>query len=134
MDKSAECAERLAPLRSTNGLRLVDIADAERSISAASSLRLRLLCRLLPSRLLAPRLLDGDLHDVDRTAAIVFSSPPQTDGDLRGVVLSHHNILSNMESLKQVFRVSREDRILGVLSFASPFGLMGTLLLPQLKC
>ncbi|MDX1388977.1 MAG: AMP-binding protein [Acidobacteriota bacterium] len=52
------------------------------------------------------------------------------DGRQRGAVLTHHNILSNMESLKQVFRISRDDRILGVHPFSTPFGLMGTLFLP----
>jgi acyl-[acyl-carrier-protein]-phospholipid O-acyltransferase/long-chain-fatty-acid--[acyl-carrier-protein] ligase len=89
--------------------------------------RLKLL--LLPPAL-AARALVGRAGDVDDTAVLVLSRPREGDGHLHAVELTHHNLLSNLESLKQVFRVSRDDRILGVLPFASPFGLVGTLLLP----
>jgi len=59
---------------------------------------------------------------LDDAAAVVFGSRP--------VSLSHHNLLSNIESLAQVFRLERGDRILGLLSCSSSFGLTGNLLAP----
>jgi acyl-[acyl-carrier-protein]-phospholipid O-acyltransferase/long-chain-fatty-acid--[acyl-carrier-protein] ligase len=114
----------------TSDLEVVFVEDAERSVESRSLLRLRATARLLPASLASRWLLDGDTRNVNLVAAISFSFAPLLGGVPRGAVLSHHNILSNMESLKQVFRVSREDRILGVHSFSTPFGLMGTLFLP----
>lgn len=87
-----------------------------------------LSCRLLPWKTAARLWLDGDLSDVDATATILFSSG--STGTPKGVVLSHFNVLSNIESLRQVFSVTEEDAILGVLPFFHSFGFTGTLCLP----
>jgi len=114
----------------TGDLEVVFIEDAERSVESRSLAGLRAMARFLPAVLARRWLLRGDTRNVDLVAAISFSLAPLLGGVPRGAVLSHHNILSNMESLKQVFRVSREDRILGIHPFSTPFGLMGTLFLP----
>ena len=111
----------------TGDLDVVFIDEVEPTRSGAWT---RLWCRFLPIFLARRWLLDGDTRDVDAAAAVVLSLAPYLEGRPRGAVLSHHNILSNMESLKQVFRVSRDDRILGVHPLSTPFGLMGTLFLP----
>jgi len=88
--------------------------------------------RALPFALAARTLLPRVGTDVDAPAAIVFpaSSPP---GEPRGAVLSHHNVLSDLESLRQVFRLDPDDRILGTLPFDTSFGLVGTLVLPAVE-
>jgi len=110
------------------GVQTIDVAAAEARLAPSRALRLRL--RFLPLAWLRSRVLGDRSRDVDRIAAVVFSDSPSLGGRTSGAQLSHHNILSNMESLKQVFRVSRDDRVLGVLPFSNPFGLFGTLLLP----
>jgi acyl-[acyl-carrier-protein]-phospholipid O-acyltransferase / long-chain-fatty-acid--[acyl-carrier-protein] ligase len=65
---------------------------------------------------------------VDDLATIIFSSG--STGDPKGVMLSHHNILSNIEGMNQVFTVTRRDRILGILPFFHSFGFTGTLWFP----
>ena len=45
-------------------------------------------------------------------------------------MLSHHNIRSNLDGMSQVFTVTRQDRILGILPFFHSFGFTGTLWLP----
>jgi len=114
--------------RALDGVETVDIISAEARLVPGRALRLWL--RFSPATRLRRRVLGARARDVDRVAAVVFSDSPALDGRVRGVELSHHNILSNMESLKQVFRVSRDDRILGVLPLSNAFGLFGTLLLP----
>jgi acyl-[acyl-carrier-protein]-phospholipid O-acyltransferase/long-chain-fatty-acid--[acyl-carrier-protein] ligase len=113
-----------------DGVRLVYIEDAERSLGRASLASHWIAARLLPFFIARRILFRGIVPGAERDAAIVFSDSPHLRGMVRGAALTHHNILSNMESLKQVFRLSREDRILGVLPLSTSFGLTGTVLLP----
>jgi acyl-[acyl-carrier-protein]-phospholipid O-acyltransferase/long-chain-fatty-acid--[acyl-carrier-protein] ligase len=48
-------------------------------------------------------------------------------------MLSHHNILSNLEALRIVFRVTRRDNICSALPFFHSLGFTGTLWLPLLS-
>ena len=112
------------------GIRLVHIDQAERNLRAGSLLAAWAGSRLLPFFAARRVLFRGIDPDAGKDAAVVFSGSPHLGHRVRGAVLTHHNILSNMESLKQVFRLSREDRILGVLPLSTSFGLTGTVLLP----
>ncbi len=47
-------------------------------------------------------------------------------------MLSHQNILSNVEGLAQVFWVTKKDRLMGVLPFFHSFGFTGSLWFPLL--
>lgn len=82
---------------------------------------------LLPTFILKRTL---GLHRVkpDDLATVIFSSG--STGTPKGVMLSHYNVLSNLESVEQIFWVTNKDRILGVLPFFHSFGYMGTLWLP----
>ncbi|MCL1857009.1 MAG: MFS transporter [Kiritimatiellaeota bacterium] len=75
----------------------------------------------------------GALSNVDRladdaVAMVVFSSG--STGEPKGVMLSHHNIMSMMESLRMVFATSPKDRICAALPFFHSFGIMGTVWYP----
>lgn len=61
-------------------------------------------------------------------AVLIFSSG--STGDPKGVMLSHYNLVSNIEQLGQMFDFSSRDRFLGVLPFFHSFGLTATLLAP----
>jgi len=65
---------------------------------------------------------------VDELATIIFSSG--STGDPKGVMLTHHNIGSNIDQLDQVFGFTRQDRLLGILPFFHSFGFTGTLCAP----
>ena len=45
-------------------------------------------------------------------------------------MLTHYNVLSNVEQLEQVLAFGSQDRVLGVLPFFHSFGFTGTLCLP----
>jgi acyl-[acyl-carrier-protein]-phospholipid O-acyltransferase/long-chain-fatty-acid--[acyl-carrier-protein] ligase len=80
----------------------------------------------------APRsfLYDNDSFSPDAIAAIVFSSG--STGSPKGVMLSHHNIISNLESMRMVVHPTENDCICGILPFFHSFGYTVTLWFPLL--
>jgi acyl-[acyl-carrier-protein]-phospholipid O-acyltransferase/long-chain-fatty-acid--[acyl-carrier-protein] ligase len=88
------------------------------------------LAWLLPARALEWTLGCRKRVRMDDTATVIFSSG--STGDPKGVVLSHYNIVSNVEQLEQVFALGPRDRFLGVLPFFHSFGFTGTLCLPAI--
>lgn len=89
-----------------------------------------LAAKFLPTRMLERFLGVSTAPALDDTATIIFSSG--STGDPKGVVLSHFNLVSNVEQLTQVFHLTENDRILGILPFFHSFGFTGTLCLPPL--
>ncbi|MFN0103993.1 MAG: MFS transporter [Bryobacteraceae bacterium] len=82
-----------------------------------------LQARFLP----AAMLVKGHTDDV---AAIIFSSG--STGEPKGVELTHWNLLSNMESVAQVYLVGPADVMLGILPFFHSFGFGYNLWFPLL--
>jgi acyl-[acyl-carrier-protein]-phospholipid O-acyltransferase/long-chain-fatty-acid--[acyl-carrier-protein] ligase len=68
---------------------------------------------------------------VDSLATIIFSSG--STGDPKGVMLTHFNIVSNIQQVSQVFMLGRQDKILGILPFFHSFGFMAALWLPAVN-
>lgn len=64
------------------------------------------------------------------TACIIFSSG--STGTPKGVMLSHANLLSNIDSLQNVIAFNRNDSIAGILPLFHSFGTLGTLWWPLL--
>lgn len=89
-----------------------------------------LAARLLPVTWAAALLVDGDRHDVDAVATVVHSYPRESPDTPVGVLLTHHNLLSNLESLRQVFHVTRDDVLLGLLPLSNTLGFTATVCLP----
>ncbi|MBT5737832.1 MAG: MFS transporter [Planctomycetes bacterium] len=85
-----------------------------------------MLTALLPSFFL--NRLAGVPHDPDADASIMFSSG--STGTPKGIRLTHHNILSNVRSVSQVFDVDSKDRVVGSLPFFHVFGFTITLWFP----
>ncbi|MBI1853035.1 MAG: MFS transporter [Planctomycetes bacterium] len=72
----------------------------------------------------------GRVRNVGPTdvATILFSSG--STGDPKGVMLTHANVLSNVQALEQLFDPGPDDRVLGVLPFFHSFGLTATIWFP----
>jgi acyl-[acyl-carrier-protein]-phospholipid O-acyltransferase/long-chain-fatty-acid--[acyl-carrier-protein] ligase len=102
---------------------LEDILGAQ---SKWDKLRAAASARLIPARLLIRRYRRGVTPDT--LATIIFSSG--STGVPKGVMLSHLNILSNIESMVQLFWLGRHDCITGVLPFFHSFGFTVTIWLP----
>lgn len=84
-----------------------------------------LLLALVPVAWIEMALGSRRRRKIDDMATIIFSSG--STGDPKGVVLSHFNIVSNVEQIGQVFGFASDDRLLGILPFFHSFGFTGTL-------
>jgi acyl-[acyl-carrier-protein]-phospholipid O-acyltransferase/long-chain-fatty-acid--[acyl-carrier-protein] ligase len=69
-------------------------------------------------------------RDPRRPAVVLFTSG--SEGKPKGVVLSHHALLSNIAQIRSVIDFSVEDKLLNALPIFHSFGLTGGALLPIL--
>lgn len=67
----------------------------------------------------------------DQVATVIFSSG--STAEPKGILLSHHNILSNIEGMRMVFHPTPEDCVCGVLPFFHSFGYTACLWFPILS-
>ena len=107
---------------------MVFLEDLLAQTSATAKVATLALARLLPAFLLERLFtLGGDPNEL---ATVIFSSG--STGVPKGVMLTHRNILSNIESVNQAFELTSRDVMLGVLPFFHSFGFTGTLWFPIL--
>ena len=104
----------------------VFLEDLTQELRFSEKVSLWLSARFLPTGWL----LSDCLRDPDALATIIFSSGSTSDP--KGVMLSHHNILSNIDAYNMVFSVDKQDHICGILPFFHSFGFSGTLWFPLL--
>jgi len=103
----------------------VFLEDILRHVSGFEKLRTAFAARLLPARLLTSN------RTPDSLATVIFSSG--SSGTPKGVMLSHFNIIANIQGMAQVFWISEKDRIVGVLPFFHSFGFTVTIWLPLIN-
>jgi acyl-[acyl-carrier-protein]-phospholipid O-acyltransferase / long-chain-fatty-acid--[acyl-carrier-protein] ligase len=104
----------------------VFLEDLLHPASGASRAARLAAARLLPATMLE-RLFTARSAP-DALAAIIFSSG--STGVPKGVMLSHRNVLSNIDAATDLFRLTPDDVVLGVLPFFHSFGFTVTLWLP----
>ena len=105
---------------------MVFLEDVLGSITPMAKARMLVTAFVLPSWLLS-RLYAAE-GDAGSLATIVFSSG--STGVPKGVMLSHRNILANLDQVAQVFELRPDDVMVGVLPFFHSFGFTVTLWLP----
>ena len=66
--------------------------------------------------------------DAEQLATVIFSSG--SAGAPKGVMLTHRNILANIDSVGQLVDLTKDDVLLGVLPLFHSFGYTGTLWFP----
>jgi len=106
---------------------MVFIEDILKDVTAAVRGWTAVVAFLTPTRLLQ-RLCNRERKTPHDLATVVFSSG--STGTPKGVMLSHNNVLSNVESIQQVFITTKEDCVMGVLPLFHSFGFTGTVWLP----
>lgn len=114
--------EKLASFEPPEGM--VYLEDILPRITRAARLR-----ALLKAIFASPRMLaKGRRVAPDDTATIIFSSG--STAEPKGVMLSHHNLISDIESTKMAFKFEKQDRFCSVLPFFHSFGFTVTLWCP----
>jgi acyl-[acyl-carrier-protein]-phospholipid O-acyltransferase/long-chain-fatty-acid--[acyl-carrier-protein] ligase len=88
------------------------------------------LAGLMPARLFEKIFLPRAAARLEDPATLIFTSG--STGTPKGVILTHSNIQANIQALQEVYQLSSEDAILGVLPFFHSFGYTGTLWFPLL--
>jgi acyl-[acyl-carrier-protein]-phospholipid O-acyltransferase/long-chain-fatty-acid--[acyl-carrier-protein] ligase len=108
---------------------MVFVEEAMKQMTPLQKVQAGLLALFLPPRLLATLCHDGE-RSPQALAAVIFTSG--STGIPKGAMLSHQNIISNVEGLAQVFWVTKADRLMGALPFFHSFGFTGSLWFPLL--
>lgn len=108
---------------------MVMIEDAAGGFSSSHKTLYGIAARLIPKFLLRRWLLLRGVG-LDSLATVMFSSG--STGSPKGVMLSHRNIVSNIEGIRQAISVNRNDCLLGILPLFHSFGFTAGLWLPML--
>ncbi|MHC4255382.1 MAG: acyl-[ACP]--phospholipid O-acyltransferase, partial [Planctomycetota bacterium] len=103
---------------------LVFLEDLASKINSGEKLKSYLKARFVPRFLLTrPR-----KFSADDLATIIFSSG--SSGSPKGIMLSHHNVFSNIEAVRTIFHFTPDDSLCGILPFFHSFGFTAALWLP----
>jgi acyl-[acyl-carrier-protein]-phospholipid O-acyltransferase/long-chain-fatty-acid--[acyl-carrier-protein] ligase len=107
---------------------LVYLEDVAAKPSAMEKIAVFLLGRFAPFNVL--RRVAGQQKEiaVDDLATVIFSSG--STGEPKGVMLTHYNILSNIQQFGHILSFTHRDRFLGILPFFHSFGFTVTVCLP----
>jgi acyl-[acyl-carrier-protein]-phospholipid O-acyltransferase/long-chain-fatty-acid--[acyl-carrier-protein] ligase len=114
--------EKVPSLPQLDGMIMLE--DLLPTISSRDKLLALFKARLFPARLLCNR--EG--FTADSVATIIFSSG--STGEPKGVMLTHHNIMSNIEAFRMVFRATLNDNVCSALPFFHSLGFTATLWFP----
>lgn len=108
---------------------VVYLETLQASMGRAERLGTWLSVRLLPTWLL--RLCYCRAHDAEATAAILFSSG--SEGQPKGVMLSHRNLMANVKQTSDALNTEHNDVMMGSLPLFHAFGLTVTQFLPLIE-
>lgn len=108
--------------------KVIFLEDELHLISPSAKWLHAILFLLLPSTILERSFFRAARVPLDHLATIMFTSG--STGVPKGVMLTHANILANLEAVAQVVQFSGSDRMLGALPFFHSFGFTVTLWMP----
>jgi acyl-[acyl-carrier-protein]-phospholipid O-acyltransferase/long-chain-fatty-acid--[acyl-carrier-protein] ligase len=108
------------PLDLPEDVRVVYLEDVLESVTKWQRIGTFLLALLLPGWFIDRFVLGLHRHKPDDVLTIVFSSG--STGEPKGVILTHRNIGSNVDSAVRTIRIRTDDILFGVLPFFHSFG------------
>jgi acyl-[acyl-carrier-protein]-phospholipid O-acyltransferase/long-chain-fatty-acid--[acyl-carrier-protein] ligase len=110
---------RKMPVQPPDGVTVLFIEELFAKTGKSEQLRAYIAARFLPMRRRSAP---------DSPAAVIFSSG--STAVPKGVALTHYNVLANIEAFGQLFWLTPDDRIVGVLPFFHSFGFTVTVWFP----
>ena len=111
---------------------MVFLEDIAKNITSSSKLKSALLTLFMPHKLLMRYISPLSCNDLSADAVILFSSG--SSGSPKGVLLTHHNINSNVVSLMYIMGWQPKlDGLLGNLPLFHSFGMTTSFWLPMLS-
>lgn len=117
--------EKLKNLAIPEGI--IYLEDIYKSIAPKDMMRALLKALFMPNAIIT----NSSNFSADDLATVIFSSG--CTGEPKGVLLSHHNIISNIESFRMVLNISPKDNVCAALPFFHSFGFTTTLWLPLIS-
>lgn len=111
------------------GCNVVYLEDLKNNISKVKALSILILVNILPSFLIKALYIKKVSNE--ETAAILFSSG--SEGEPKGVMLSHKNFMANVKQISDVLNMQDEDVLLASLPLFHAFGLTATTWLPMIE-
>jgi acyl-[acyl-carrier-protein]-phospholipid O-acyltransferase/long-chain-fatty-acid--[acyl-carrier-protein] ligase len=135
---AAQCSMRvilasrtlLERVRVTLPLEPLLVEDLRQSVRRSDKLLAALAAYGLPLWVVERFLFRTPRRRPDDTLTVIFSSG--STGDPKGVVLTHHNILSNCQACIELIGPQASDRLIGVLPLFHSFGFLANLWVPFL--
>ncbi|RUR39307.1 acyl-[ACP]--phospholipid O-acyltransferase [Vreelandella populi] len=109
--------------------RVVYLETLQASIGRIERVSMWLTVRLLPTRLLRQCFCRS--HNGNATAVILFSSG--SEGQPKGVMLSHHNLMANIKQTSDALNTEHDDVMMASLPLFHAFGLTVTQFLPLIE-
>ncbi len=120
--------EVLKRVKLTLPFEVTAIEELRRDVGRADKLVAMLAGFVLPGWFTQCCVLRGGRAAMDDLVTIIFSSG--STGEPKGVMLSHHNVVSNTEAVIQVIDPTVADRVVGVLPLFHSFGFLANLCVP----
>ena len=110
-------------------VQFVMLEDLKRQITIPVMIKNILMAIMLP----APWLyrIAGNKVSIDEPAAILFSSG--SEGNPKGIVLSHRNIIANVKQVSDVLNTQKNDVVMSTLSMFHSFGMTVTGIMPLIE-
>jgi acyl-[acyl-carrier-protein]-phospholipid O-acyltransferase/long-chain-fatty-acid--[acyl-carrier-protein] ligase len=106
---------------------VIYLEDIMKDVSSADRIKALLKAIFVPAGILSA----GGRVGSEDLATIIFSSG--STGEPKGVMLTHHNIISNIEAFQAVVRFTKDDGMCAILPLFHSFGFTTTLWCPALK-
>lgn len=102
---------------------MIFIEDMVKDINL--SLKISSMMKSLMPGFLIKNVFTKTVTDPYKLCTVMFSSG--STATPKGIKLSHHNIISNIEAIDQILWLTEKDKIMGVLPFFHSFGFTGAL-------